>query len=243
MTSIGSQLSLYHDDLSPLSEVIERLDQIGFTGVEFAYRIFESDVDEAAATLSRTGIEPIGGHFVPHFHDFEETCDIFDRIGCDRVIVTHLAEPRFKDQTEVEKTASYLQQIGDRFRDRGFDLAYHNDGLEDTMLDSERTALEELLDVTDDLQFELDLAHAVEVGLDPVDLLDRYEGRFYAVHVKDWAPDVGDSVGFGQGVVDVDSAVQRSRDMGIDWLVYEGDPHADDLSEVYQRMSGIKAVE
>src|SRR5690606_32364256 len=98
-----------------------------------------------------------------------------------------------------------LGRISTQVRAKGMRLAYHNHDFE--LIDfNGKTGLELLFAAAGpDLQTELDLAWVARAGYDPVVMLGKFEGRLFAVHAKDNAPegqaeDEGGFAAVGQGV-------------------------------------------
>jgi sugar phosphate isomerase/epimerase len=59
-----------------------------------------------------------------------------------------------------------------------------------------------LADNTDKgIMLQLDVGTCVETGNDPVAWIDSHPGRIRSLHLKDWSPDKGYRVLFGQGTV------------------------------------------
>jgi sugar phosphate isomerase/epimerase len=73
-------------------------------------------------------------------------------------------------------------------RDAGLTVAYHNQDYEFEMLEDGSTPLNHLLTADPDLLLELDLGWAWRAGRDPVQLIEQYASRLWAVHLKDVAP-------------------------------------------------------
>ena len=59
-----------------------------------------------------------------------------------------------------------------------------------------------LADNTDkSIMLQLDVGTCVEAGADPVTWINTHPGRIKSLHLKEWSPDKGYHVLFGQGVV------------------------------------------
>jgi sugar phosphate isomerase/epimerase len=85
------------------------------------------------------------------------------------------------------------------------------------------------------VKFEMDVFWAVRGGADPVQLLERYPGRFPATHVKDIAKGtpLGDSSGsapeetnvpIGQGQIPWQDVFRAAEKAGVAWHIIEQVP-------------------
>lgn len=240
------QLIIFHGSLDSLPEILHRVDEAGFEGVEFAYRLFESDPKKVARTLDQTGLDVVGRHMIPEDIDgrLDEQLEVYRQIGCDRLAITHFDEARFEDERSVAGVARSIEALADRLDDHGFTVEYHNDGAENVQMADGRTALEELLTVLDeDIDFQLDLRHAIKGGLDPVRLLERHANRIETVHFRDAVPDVDHSIALGQGEVDLDGVLGASVQSDVEWLIYEGNHHMDTLEGALEAIQPDRKVE
>lgn len=239
------QLVIFHGSLDTLPEIIHRADDAGFEGVEFAYRLFESDPKTVARTLERTGLEPVGGHMTPEDLDerLETDLDLYRQIGCDRIVLSHFDDQYFESRQAIVDTARDIEAFADRVADHDLSLAYHNDGIENDPIDGNSTALETLVSqLSDDVSLQLDVKHALQGGLDPIDFLARHGERIDTVHFRDAAPDVDHSIALGQGEVDLDALIETAVSCDVDWLIYEGNHHMDTLAGAIDRIeAGLRA--
>lgn len=111
-----------------LPEVIHRVSEAGFEGVEFASRFHEADSENVADALETTGVVPIGGHvgLGALEADPDRYLRAFDRVGCERIGIPHLAARHFRTRGRIETLAARMQDVALDLDDRGFELFYHN---------------------------------------------------------------------------------------------------------------------
>lgn len=237
MTGTAVQMYIMRNSFESMSDVLERISVAGFDAVEFAYRVFDADPTAVSRTLEETGLAVAGGHVLPlHVDDaFDDIVERYQQLGCDTVVISHFDESRLSSRAAVRDTAAYLEEQSSRFADHGFTVCYHTDGREFVDIGG-TTAFEELSRSTTDVRFQLDVGHAVEFGHDPTALMERFEERIDSVHIRDIAPNVGHSISLGRGDIDIDRCVQAAIDIDVDWIMYEGDPLIDTLSEACQRI-------
>jgi sugar phosphate isomerase/epimerase len=82
----------------------------------------------------------------------------------------------------------------------GLRAGYHNHQTEFQMLDGKRPIEVLAANTPKEFMLQLDVGTCVEVGGDPVAWIKANPGRINSLHLKDWAPDKGYSVLFGEGV-------------------------------------------
>ncbi len=83
---------------------------------------------------------------------------------------------------------------------------------------------------------EIDLAWVERAGLDPAEYVTHFDGRLFAVHAKDNAPegvaeDEGGFTSLGEGVLDWKAILPAVKQAGAEWYIIEHD-HPLDPEEV-----------
>ena len=142
--------------------------------------------------------------------------------------------PKGKDlaASDYKRLGQMLTEVGKRASDLGIQLGYHNHM---NSMSERPENLDRILDATDPkyAKLELDVAHYVQGGGDPVKAIDKYHDRLLFVHLKDVrntdpnTPGVNGPyqwVELGRGRVDLPAAVhalERNRFKG--WAVVELD--------------------
>ncbi|NHN59663.1 MULTISPECIES: sugar phosphate isomerase/epimerase [Halorussus] len=214
------QLYTLRDLDEPLPDLLARVGETAFEGVEFA-GLGDSDPEEIRDALDDAGLEAAGAHVGIEAleDDLAGVVEIYEALGCDRIVVPYLDESAFESEAAVSDTADRLSAIADRLDDRGVALGYHNHDHEFVDLGGE-SAYEHLADATD-FDLELDLGWADAAGHDPADLLAEYGDRVPLVHLKDVADTT--PVELGEGDLDVEASVEAAEDAGTEWLIYEHD--------------------
>jgi sugar phosphate isomerase/epimerase len=125
-----------------------------------------------------------------------------------------------------------LAAIGDRLREHGLPLAYHNHDWEFLSYEG-RTALEWIFSeaTPEQLRWEADLGWVCRAGADPWHWLERYADRLVCVHAKDIAPP-GTAVAedgwttLGRGIVPW-AALLAHLKTRVDLVVFEHDQPVD----------------
>lgn len=224
--SLDQQLKIVHD------AGVDAVETVGTQNVSAA---------ELRQLLDRYSIKAISSHVqLADLRKDLDTVVAFNRaIGNTTLVVPYLDEKdRPTDAAGWTALGQELGRISTQVRAKGMHLAYHNHDFE--LVDfNGKTGLELLFAAAGpDLQTELDLAWVARAGYDPVVMLGKFEGRLFAVHAKDNAPegqakDEGGFAAVGQGVLDWRAILPAAAGAGVQWYIVEHD-HPRDPAKVIQ---------
>lgn len=217
----------------PLDELLARVDDAGFEGVEYANRIDDADTDAVGAALEESGLESVAAHVgIDDLEDdLDDTVAFYRSLGCDHLVVPWLDPERFATEGDIETTANRLMRVAEAVDDRGMALSYHNHDHEFAAVNG-RPAFERLAEATrEPLGFELDCGWAAAAGADPTAVLDRWGDRMSLVHVSD-ADGTRSPVEVGDGVLDVRACAAAVKDHDVEWAIYEHDDPDDRMASV-----------
>ncbi|MEV6373058.1 sugar phosphate isomerase/epimerase family protein [Micromonospora musae] len=144
---------------------------------------------------------------------------------------------------DYSRVAATLNTVGARLKQAGITVAYHNHGFEFAEQDGVR-GYDVLVRETDPrlVAMELDLYWAASVGVDPVQLIQRYPGRFSLFHVKDLAAD-GSFADVGEGTIDFARIFAYSGVAGVEYYLTENDsPRPDGVSSACDSYANLRAL-
>lgn len=127
----------------------------------------------------------------------------------------------------AERAAAHFSEWGRTLANEGLTFMYHLHGYE-LAASAQGTLLEALLESTAPkwVKYQMDVFWVVRGGGDPVSILQRYQGRFVSLHLKDMAEGTptGDlrgqapentSVPLGTGMIDYPAVLRAARDTGV----------------------------
>lgn len=237
MVRTAIQLHTLRDVNEPLPDVLARVGETSFDGVEFYDGQFDELADPAALeatqeALSDAGLEVPGAHVSIERIESErdqllETCRALD---CPRVVVPSYEPEAFADRESVAAVADHLWDLVTAVD--GLELLYHNHTFEFGDVNG-GVAFEAFADDAGDrFGFEPDVGLATHAGYDALDLLDVVGDRGPLVHLTDSDPTDPRALHAdpGEGVVDLAAAAEAAVGHGAEWLVCENgvssDPHA-----------------
>ncbi|RYJ19526.1 sugar phosphate isomerase/epimerase [Halogeometricum borinquense] len=114
----------------PLPDVIRRVSNAGFEGVEFANRFFEEDPEAVADALAETGVVPVAAHadlsaVEEAVEGANDLLECLETVGCDRVIVPHISPRHFQTRWAVRSLSYRLTDVAHELDAHGVRLGYH----------------------------------------------------------------------------------------------------------------------
>ncbi|ACV47658.1 MULTISPECIES: sugar phosphate isomerase/epimerase family protein [Halomicrobium] len=213
-------------------DVLARVGDAGFDGVEFAYRVDEASTAEIREALEDAGLTAVAAHVGIETleADLDGVIETAEALGYEDIVVPWLDPEHFETVAAVEATAERLSELARAVADRGLQLHYHNHDQEFAETD-EGVAFDLLVErSSDDLMFEVDAGWALYGGADPVALLHEYADRISLVHFKDVRLDSEDAPPLGEGDLDVDAVATAAREIDAEWAVFENDEPDDPVT-------------
>src|SRR5690554_6497412 len=141
--------------------------------------------------------------------------------GCSWVVCASSAE---SNMDEIKKTTEIFAKAGEAARKNGMKFAYHNHQSEFDKIEG-TSAYEYVLGQTnkDEVFMEIDLAWAIQAGMDPIAMFKQYPERFPLWHVKDINPTTNRPAPVGKGKVDFKHIFTNSQLSGVQHTFIEQD--------------------
>lgn len=207
--SMGVQVYSVRDALKDdFTGSIAKLGEIGFDYVEAFGMGIDGNVYGMTAQEYRKIVEDHGMSVVSSHSTYfqadqaEPLIQAGLDLGVTYVIVPYLADELREDYYKISEN---LNKAGEQFKAAGLQLGYHNHEFEFEKQGDE-VALEIMLKETDPelVTFQADLYWVTVGGWDPMDLIQKYPGRFSSFHIKDAAENLEQTT-VGTGIVDFES--------------------------------------
>jgi sugar phosphate isomerase/epimerase len=211
---------------------------------------------DSAALLKKHGLRAAGtGADYGKLRDGGVDASIADAkaLGAESVMVAWIPhEGRFTVEN-ARRAADDFNTWGKRFRDAGLRFAYHIHGYE--FLESpDGTLFDTIARYTDrkTVDFEMDVFWVARGGGDPVELLDKYAGRFLLTHLKDirkgtklcdptgGAPD-DTSVPLGDGMIDWPGVLRAAEKQGTKYHFIE-DEHPEAEKQIPRTLQYLSSL-
>lgn len=230
MTPISVQLySLREASEKDFDQVLEDVAAIGYAGVE-PFNLFGRTPAEFRARVEGLGMTISSSHTPWATRSpLDEVVETLGELGLTRAIGGFMPDD-FADMNAVRRTADTCQDLIDRLRPQGIELAIHNHWWEFNVMDG-RPALHHLAELVPDLRYELDTYWAANFGAcDPAAELARIRSRAPLLHIKDGPLEKKQPmVAAGQGKMQIGEIVAAAEPGTLEWLIVELDACATDM--------------
>lgn len=246
---IGLQLYSIRDDMAKdFKGTLQKVKDMGYDGVEFA-GLYDNTPEQVKAMCDEIGLVPVSAHvpLADMIADIDKVIADYKTIGCQYIVVPYVTEERRPGGELFMQMVDEIRTIGQKVKDAGMTLLYHNHDFEFTKLEDGQYGLDYLYAnvPADLLQTELDECWVKYSGEDPVAYLKKYAGRSPLVHIKDFYAEgkqegdpyalIGLNEGeqkkagtfefrpLGEGLQDIPAIIKAAEESGSKWLIVEQD--------------------
>lgn len=245
---IGVQVYSVRNELEKdFSGTLKKLSEIGFTNIEAYGLRVDGTMYGMTPAAYKEEVEKYGMNLVATHSTYftvEDAPVIIEaakEAGVKYLVIPYLSEELRGDYDAI---AENLNQVGAMFKDAGISFGYHNHDFELIPLEDGRIPLEILLEGTDpeNVEFELDLYWVVKAGADPASIIEKYQGRFSAFHVKDADTDLNQTT-VGNGIVDFQSILKNGDMAGMKYYFVEDERTDDPFANLQAAYSYLLKLE
>ena len=222
---IGLQLYTVRDETArDFTGTLRQVAALGYPAVECA-GYGGLDAQTLRALLDELGLRAPAAHNIK----LDASEDALAReleyartIGCDYVVVPYIGPARFTEE-RLPALAQQLTAIGQRSREAGLQLVYHNHDYSFARR-GETYLLDALLDAVDPalLALELDVYWATFAGVDPLAYLHQHGARVPLLHLKDMDAR-REMTEVGAGTLDMAAIIAAAQAGGTRWFIVEHD--------------------
>jgi sugar phosphate isomerase/epimerase len=168
----------------------------------FAPKMPPKSNQEILDALKAANLDATNGHFgyKSWMTDYDNTVKSAHELKLKSVICT--LGPEHKASDDYKKMADDLNMLGNKLKAEGLLLGYHNHAEEFVALPDRQIPWDVLIQNTDPklVSYQIDVGNLTFGGGDAVTYLNKYPGRYYSLHVKDYVKGVA-SVPVGQGTL------------------------------------------
>jgi sugar phosphate isomerase/epimerase len=145
-------------------------------------------------------------------------------LGMKQMMVASFWLPKNASLDEFRKAADELNVIGEKTKNAGLQLGFHNHHTEfekrgDTLIYD--ALLEQLDPGLVKMQFQVAV---VNIGYQAADYFRKHPGRFISAHLADWSTEKEAQVPIGQGIVDWGDFFEAAKTGGVKNFYVEMDP-------------------
>ena len=220
-SKIGIQLYSVREALAEdFKGTLEKLSELGFRGVEFAYNYGGIAPAELADFLKGQNIQAIG-----IYENLDNICNPYAEVysqatalGC-----KHLTFGFSLAQLEenFNKCLDLCRKAVEVAASKGLTICYHAHAHEFKKLNGEYY-LDLLLNAIPGMAFEADTCWIQQGGEDVIGYMKKYADRIPLLHVKDVTAE-GKITELGNGIIDFKAVADFAKADDIPWLSYEQD--------------------
>jgi len=208
-------------------DVLKRVGEVGYTGVEFA-GYGNLTASQMRELLEQNGLKSISSHVSLErlLSALDEELSYNQQIGTQAIIVPYHPLATVQD---VEVLAEQLTPIAKAVRSAGFTFGYHNHAHEFLESEDGVAHLDLLMQLTDpkDVVLELDVYWAAYAGVDVLEYMQKQRNRIRLLHIKQMADfESKKCVDLDEGVLDFDRIIHKGLEIGVQHCILEQEEFA-----------------
>ncbi|MFS0779443.1 sugar phosphate isomerase/epimerase [Neobacillus sp. 3P2-tot-E-2] len=218
--------TLREESAQDFAGTLKKVAELGFDGVEFA-GYGGLTAKEVRVLLDELGLRAAASH-VPLEELENNLYQVIENqkvLGSNYVVCPYLM-PNRRSIEDYKALITFLDQAGEKCRQEGITLCYHNHDFELERLSNGQTILETIFDKTHSINVkaELDVYWLTKAGENPVEWINRHRNRTPLIHLKDMTTDEEQFFAeLGTGGVDIEAVLQTGKENGVEWWVIEQD--------------------
>ena len=203
---VGLELYSVRDDLAKdLPGTVRGVAKMGYQCMEFYAPYYQWTLDYAKGVrkeLDELGVRCYSTHNGPEAlraAGINKAIELNQAIGSRYIVLAHPGED-IKDVDGWKRVADLLNQANQTLSIHRMQAGYHNHDAEWKPVEGKKP-IEVLATNTDKrVMLQLDVGTCLEAGSDPVAWVEANPGRIRSMHCKEWSPQKGYKVLFGDGV-------------------------------------------
>jgi sugar phosphate isomerase/epimerase len=198
---VSLQLYSIHEETNKdFKTSVERVANIGYSGVEFA-GYGGLSAEELKSLLKENNLYSVGTHtgLQVFENSFDEELELSKAIGS-KYIICPYAEVDTREK--IDKLVNLLNSAAKKAAKEGIKVGYHNHAHEFTKIDG-RFPLDMIAENTDDnIILELDVFWVAYAGVDPVEYIKKWGRKVELIHMKQMDADKA-NVDMADGILDM----------------------------------------
>jgi len=229
MSRPGIALQLYsvrEDCRKDFKDVLEKVAEMGYEGVEFA-GFYGWSADKLRDLLDDLGLKVAGAHISIDTllgENFNKNVEFHRVLGNKYLIVPGLPEDWRNSRDSWLKTAKIFNELAEKLKTYGIRIGYHNHTVEFQRFNGETGWDLFFRNTVSEVIMQLDTGNAMHGGLsnnDIIDILRRYPGRAITIHLKEYSSKDKNAL-IGDGEVDWKNILKLCEKVGeTEWYIVE----------------------
>ena len=187
--------------------------------------------------------------------DIDRIIDKAQRLGLKHIVFGYIGKGHRETADQYKTHAQRANRAGEKCRQAGMQLCYHNHSFEFAELGGGKTGWDLLVEHFDDelVKFEVDVFWVKVGGHNPVDTMRELKGRISQVHLKDMQRGTGTIYDegnvpeeafqeLGDGVINMQHVMQVAMEMGVEQCHVEQDQSPDPIKSIDQSFQHLKQL-
>ena len=203
---VGLELYSVRNELQKdLIGTVRGVGKMGYQCVEFYAPYYQWTLDYAKQVrqeLDRLGVRCYSTHNSREAFQrdgINKAIELNRAIGARYIVLAHPGE-EIKDADGWKRIADLLNQANQTMNRHGLHAAYHNHDVEWKPVGGKKPIEILATNTEKSVILQLDVGTCLEAGSDPVAWVEANPGRIRSMHCKEWSPQKGYKVLFGEGV-------------------------------------------
>jgi sugar phosphate isomerase/epimerase len=202
---VGLELYSVREELKKdLPGTVHRVGKMGYQCVEFYAPYYQWTLAQARDV--RKQMDELGLHCYSTHNETEsftadgigKAVELNQALGARYVVLAHPGD--ITDIDGWKRTVDTLNRANEKLASHGLHAGYHNHDLEWKPVEGQKP-IEIIASTTDkSIMLQLDVGTCLAAGNDPVAWVEKNPRRIRSMHCKDWSPEKGYHVLFGEGV-------------------------------------------
>lgn len=220
LKEVGLQLYSLRDETKlDFCKTVERVAQMGYSGVEFA-GYGGLTPKEMSKLLKDNGLKAYSAHTGLPKTEAELDAEIEMLLETGAKYFVCPWSP-MKTHDDALRFADVMNQTYEKLKVHGLGMGYHNHAFE---FESDQDEL--LIDTFfnawhPDIFAEFDVFWVAYAGYDPLDYVAKYAGRQKLMHLKELAADRKSNVEIGSGILDFAALISKGQQIGVEHFIVE----------------------
>ena len=205
------------NDGNDMLDILGKVKEIGFDGVEFA-GYFGLSAEQLRARCDELGLTVVGSHLgLDDFREenLEKTLAYGKALGAKYLGVGGAPHSTYE---EAKSTGDVLGAASVEARKMGMDTYYHNHTEEFADLKDGKNAMDI---ISEGCLLELDMYWSFCAGINNYDYLNAHKDKIALVHIKDGVNRKPTALGEGEN--DLKNIVDGVKSVGLEWVILEND--------------------
>lgn len=225
---------------------LKKAASFGYTEIETGNFLGES-LEGFLSYLDETGLKLVAGgfEFKSSDEDLKKSLELLINL---KVRIAVVYWPWYTggpfSLADCKQSAERLNILGKACKEKGLEFSWHNHDKEFIKME-DGLPFDFLMKNTDPelVKCELDIYWAAKGGVNPVELMKKYAGRYNILHIKDMAP--GATKDFecpGSGIIDFSEVFREADKQGIRHFMVERDNVPDGIACLQSAAEYLKKV-